>query len=112
VSLQECLLLDLTVTAGAAAAPRTVAIKEARWVRLRCRVVLEPATGGLEVDIRRKTGDAGSSLIGHAKATDREGRASLLVEDEELAGQAAVVVVTDAEGRVLATQPTILGGEE
>lgn len=112
VSLQECVLLDLAITPGATASPRILAIKEVKWVRLRCRVLVDPGTASLTVDIRRKTSDKGSSVVAEPKATDHEGRASVLVDDEDLAGEAAVVVITDADGQVLATRPTILGGEE
>lgn len=110
-SLQECLLLDLRVSRGAAKAPRGFRIKDIQWIRLRCRVALEPAVPGLQIDIRRKAGDPQSSVIAAAKPADGEGRASVIVKEEDLAGQAAVIVVLDGEGQIVATRPTILGGE-
>jgi hypothetical protein len=46
------------------------------------------------------------------KPFDKDGKAGLLVEDENLAGSATSVVVFDATGRVLSKQPTMVGGDE
>jgi len=61
------------------------------------------------VDLRAKVNDAGSSMS-QARVLDAKGAASLLVEDDELEGSPAVVVVLDASGHVIAKQPTIIGG--
>ena len=43
---------------------------------------------------------------------ESDGKTSLLVENEDLAGSAAVVVVLDSRGRIVGKQSTIVGGEE
>jgi len=110
VSLQECLVLDLYVSRGTTVAAPGLSVKEARWVRLRCRVLVGPPTAGVRVDIRRSIADPASSIVEESKTTNQDGRASVLVEDEDLAGEAAVIVLADASGRVLATRPTVVGG--
>jgi hypothetical protein len=108
LSLQECLLSDLVVTSGeAAAVPR---IKEIQWSRLRCRIRLDLSDPGFKVDIRAKAGDPASSLVESPKAADAEGRCSLGIRNEDLAGAGVVVVVLDGSGRVVAKESTIVGG--
>ena len=109
LSLQESLVPVIRVTAGKAAAKASAEIGEVNWAGLRCRVRVEAAQPGLSVDLRAKVNDAGSSMS-QARVLDAKGAASLLVEDDELEGSPAVVVVLDASGHVIAKQPTIIGG--
>lgn len=111
LSLQECLIPVIRVTAGEAAAKAAAEIKEVNWAGLRCRVRVEAAQPGLSVDLRTKVNDVGSS-VSQARALDAKGSASLLVADDALEGSPAVVVVLDAGGRVIAKQPTIIGGDD
>jgi len=89
----------------------TVKIESVQWVGLRCRVVIQPAVDGLFADLRSKANDSKTSVT-QAKPFDKEGKAGLLVEDENLAGTATSIVVFDGSGRVLSKQPTIVGGEQ
>ena len=53
LSLQECLTLHLSVTTSTGSLPATtVSISNVTWQGLRCRVVLDGAYGGLQLDIR------------------------------------------------------------
>jgi hypothetical protein len=64
------------------------------------------------VDIRQKANAADSSLAVAVKRLDSEGKAGLFVEDEDLEGSAAIIVVLDPDGRVLAKQPTTISGDD
>ncbi|GMV70176.1 MAG: BREX-1 system phosphatase PglZ type B [Leptolyngbya sp. PLA2] len=110
VSLQECLVADLLVQPGADTSGGTASIVDAQWLGLRCRLTVEPANTTWSVDIRTKPASPSSSVAVSAKRLDEGGRAGLVVEDEDLAGAAAVLVVLDPEGRVLTKQPTTVGG--
>ena len=112
VSLQECLVPVVRVSAGAAAAREQTNIAAVSWVGLRCRVRLGGAVPGLSVDLRTQVNDPDSSVSGGARPADDEGAASLLVPDDEREGAPAAVVVLDSDGRVLARQSTIIGGED
>jgi len=113
LSPQECVVPLLTVTSPASRSPlAAVSIEGLRWVGLRCRVTLA-APGpldGLLVDLRSRPADPTSSLAAEPKPAMLAGPISLAVADDEQQGHAAVVVVLDAAGRVLAQQPTIVGG--
>ena len=112
LSLQECLTLRLSVSlASAGGAARSVGIAELGWKRLRCAVQIEGDGAGLQADIRTQPGNPASSIAVNPKSFNQAGVASLVVEDENLAGTHATVVVVDAEGRLLAQAPTTVGGD-
>ena len=111
VSLQESLIPSVRVTAGRSSHVTQAKITDVSWVGLRCRVRVDGARGKLRVDLRRRVGDPASS-VGTSRPVDEVGAASLLVADDDLEGVSAVVVVLDAEERVVAKRSTIIGGEE
>lgn len=108
LSVQEC-LTPVIVVSRARGAP-SVVIREVAWRGLRCRVTVEGATQELLADLRTKPADESTSLSTGAKPLDAEGKASLLVPDDEHMGMAAFLVVVNAEGTVLAKSTTCVGG--
>ncbi len=110
LSPQECVTPVLLVSAGASA--RQVEIVSIQWRGLRCNL---QATGaeGLSADLRQKAGDPSSSLV-QPKAFDAGGKASLVCENYDLEGQAALVVAFDPAqpGSPLTQQHTTVGGGE
>jgi hypothetical protein len=111
LSLQECLVPEITVRGSEKAAGGVVVISEVHWAGLRCRMRTEPGAEGFSVELRTRLNDP-DSRIGEAKTIDSEGRAALLVEDDGLAGSSVLVVVIDSLGQVKARFSTIIGGEE
>ena len=111
LSLQESLVPVIRVTASKAGAKSTATITEVFWAGLRCRVRVELSQPGMAVHLRTKINDRGSS-VSRERPLDGKGAASLLVEEDELEGTPAIVVVLDSAGRVIAKQPTIIGGDE
>lgn len=112
LSLQECLVPDLTVSSQKKAEVLAARVTDVQWLGLRCRVTIEPSDDRLRVDVRTKPNVPDSTIAASPKPVDSEGRASLMVSDEELAGTAAVIVVVDPTGQVLVRQPTTVGGQE
>ncbi len=110
LSLQECLTPVLQVERSAAAGGAHVVIDEATWRGLRCRVDVSDAPAGSEVDLRIKPNDASTSVLSGTKPVD-DGRASLLVEDDDQLGSSACVVVLDSTGKPIAKRTTVVGGE-
>jgi hypothetical protein len=110
VSIQECLIPELTFYPNRPASAAAVTFKDVQWLGQRCRVVIEPAAPGLLGDLRTKPNDAGSSVV-TPKSFDAEGRAGLLVEDDGLSGTVVSLVVLDSSGRVIAKQTTTIGGD-
>ncbi|MCB0150583.1 MAG: BREX-1 system phosphatase PglZ type B [Caldilinea sp.] len=111
LSLQECVTARLTVTAKGSAAGATATIAGVVWKQQRCIVTIDGGTENLSADIRTQPGNPASSIAA-SKPFRLDGTASLLVENEDLAGHAAVVVVLDESGTLLAQMATVVGGTE
>ena len=111
ISLQECVTPDIVLGSGSHAQTVHVAIQDVQWLGLRCRVTVEPVASGLKVDIRTKANDPATSVT-EGRAVDAEGKAGLLVTDEDLEGTSVSVVLLDAHNRLLMKNPTTVGGED
>jgi hypothetical protein len=111
LSLQECLTLDLTITQGAGANPAVVvAFTDVVWKGLRCTVAVDGHTAGLSLDVRTQPGNASSSVVVSVKPLRKNGTVSVVVENEDLEGQAATLVLLDANGGLVAQAATVIGG--
>jgi hypothetical protein len=110
ISPQECVTPHLVVEAKASTASAPAAsIGGVRWTGMRCRVEAE-APDGAVVDIRTKPADVDTSVLAAAKAVV-DGKVALVVPDDQLEGTAAVIVVVDSSGLVLAQRLTTVAGE-
>lgn len=112
ISLQECLIPDIVIEPSDDAGVSKATISDVAWRGQRCRVQVEPADSSLQVDIRTSPNSPASSILTSTGNIKDDGRVSLLVENEDLAGSAAVVVVLDSRGRIVGKESTIVGGEE
>ena len=108
LSLQECLLPELVITADETETTSTATINEVTWSGMRCRVLVAPAVAGLTVDLRTKANSPATSIV-TPKAAGPDGRASLVVPDDSLEGTSATVVLLDGDGRVLTKKATTVG---
>ena len=107
LSVQECLIPDIRV-AGAAERGPAATIRSVSWVRFRCNIAVQARGGPVTADLRLG-GPTGESVASSPKRIDEDGLASLVLADDEHEDAGLVFVVTDAEGRVLAQQPTRKG---
>ena len=112
LSLQECLVMEITVAADPDAAESTAAVEitDIIWKGMRCKLAAEGETDGLFMDIRKQPGNPETSLVMSVKPVREDGTASVVVEDEELEGTKAVMVLIDADGRLAAQVETVVGG--
>lgn len=108
LSLQECLTPVLTITRDTT--PTQATLGEIEWRGLRLRMAVEGSGSGKTVDLRTRPADPGSSVTGGGKPVNETGKVSLVVEDDTLEGTAAVLVLVDAQGTVVAKRPTTIGG--
>lgn len=111
LSLQECVTPELVVTGSAGPKP-SVLVDDLVWKGLRCTIAVEGDSDGLTLDVRRHAGDPASSLVLSPKPFKAGGKASVVVEDDDLEGESAYAVVLDAAGQVLAQRSTTIGGSE
>jgi hypothetical protein len=106
LSLQECVTPVLRIGGdfGSADVVRIVAV---RWKRLRCAIELSHGEAGLRAGI--ETADPRRPIT-PVKEVEADGQVSLLVADEDQLGVKALVLITDASGRVIAKTDTRVGG--
>lgn len=110
LSLQECLTLQLKVTKSTPSATGVpIVFSDIGWKGLRCTAAIEGVFSGIVLDIRKQAGDASSSVVVSQKAFKENGTASVVVENEELAGQPVFAVLLDAKGTLVAQRETIIG---
>jgi len=112
ISLQECVIPDLTVEPVEGAGGPKASIVDVQWLGLRCRVTVDPPDTTLQVDVRTKPNAADSSIVAMVKSVGDDGKAGVVVEDEDLQGTAAAVVLVDASGRLVAKHQTTVGGDD
>lgn len=110
LSLQECLTLQLTVSKGSSQSSTQVVVTDIGWRGLRCTVAVEGNFNGLFLDIRQSAADASSSLVLAIKPIRENGTASVVVENEDLAGKNAFLVLIDENGQLQAQLDTVIGG--
>ncbi len=109
VSLQECLTLCLSISNQNSQEKQTASIDKITWSGMRCKVLANGVETAL-LDIREQPADATTSIIMKTKKVTVNKQVSLLVEDEDLEGEKAFVVLIDEQGNLLAQTETIIGG--
>ena len=110
LSLQECLTLQLMVTRGESAGVRaSVEFTNVVWKALRCTVAVDGSFSGMSLDVRSQAGNPLTSVVVSAKRLKDNGTASVVVEDEDMEGHDATVVLIDPNGSLVAQIATKIG---
>jgi len=111
ISLQECVIPDLTFSGRVDERRGIVAIESISWAGLRCRITIGTEDAlGMRAEVRARPGDEGSAKSPSATFNEA-GQTSTLIEDDDLLGADAYVVVLDPNGAVLAQEATVIGGD-
>jgi hypothetical protein len=110
ISIQECLTPIIAIKSNMAAQSSVSAsLDNIGWRGLTCKVEASTDADGVMVDLRQKPADENSSLV--RKKVLKNGKSTLMVDNDDYEGCSAVVVLLDDAGNLLAMQPTIVGGE-
>ncbi len=110
ISLQECLLLSLTVgSAGSSAATSSLTIHEVTWQGLRCKVAIAGDSTGLRLDLRTHAGNRDTSIVRSVRPLKQDGLTSVVVADEDLTGHEATIVIIDQNGKLVVQASTTIG---
>lgn len=109
VSPQECVVPRLTITTTGTTTTTRAQISSLKWRGLTLVVEFADLPDGAKVDLRRSAGDADSSIAALARVTGGSGKVILLVEDEDLGGEPAKLVVVADDGTVLLQRETTVG---
>jgi hypothetical protein len=110
LSLQECLTLNLTVSKGQAMDSTRLEITDAVWRGLRLTVAIDGQFAGVSLDIRTEAGNPLSTVVLSVKPFNDNGTASVVVEDEDLIGTHASIVLVNDRNEILAQMETVIGG--
>ena len=112
LSLQECLTLELSVNKLSDKFQKSdIKIVEIVWTGLRCKVVRSKSDPNLNLDVRKNAGDGLSSHVYKIKSFGETDTTSVVVENEDLEGQKATVVILDKNGNIVTQSQIIIGGE-
>jgi len=111
ISLQECVIPDITVRREAAAGQANVQLISVSWRGLRCSIEATPTKMPVTADLRlgRVNGPSVANVI---KQLDEEGFTSLVLADDEHEEADLVVVLLDEKDQVLAHRTTKVGSAE
>lgn len=111
LSLQECLTLQWIVSSGDSASQGvSVEVTDIIWAGLRCKIAVDGPLAGLTCDVRIHAGNPESSVVMQTKPVNDKAMASVVVENEDLEGRDAFLVLLDKNGNIVAQIPTIIGG--
>ncbi len=108
LSLQECLTERFSIRASDTIG-NSVKITDTTWRGMRLTVAIEGASDGLRLDVRQHAGDSSSSLAMNSKAF-KDGKASVVIEDDSLMESKAYAVILGEGEELLAQFETRIGG--
>lgn len=111
LSLQECMTPVIQIRntkAVTAVSAVTAALSDIRWLGLTCKIQAETTAEGVLAVLRTHPADPDSEITKRKPLKD--GKCSLLVDDQ-FEGSSAVLVLLDDQGNVMAKKPTLVGDE-
>lgn len=111
LSIQECLLMDIKIKKPEGAKiSRNVKITDIKWAGLRCTIATQGQGDGFSFDIRTSPADFMSTVVLSTKPIKSDHTASVVVEDENLSGAMAYIVVLDQDNNIVSQIKTTIGG--
>jgi hypothetical protein len=111
LSLQECLTLHLQVRPSSSASATTVEISDVVWKGLRCTAVIAIPNETLTLDIRQQPANPDSTVVVKPKTFSASGSASVVVDNEDLEGTEATLVIINELGAAVGQVTISIGGE-
>lgn len=114
LSFQECLTLELIVTAKNSRTnqSKSVEIADVVWKGLRCNVALmNVPESEILVDIRTEAGNPASSVLFSIKPFNNDGTVSVVVLDEDREGETATIVLLNSAESLIAQKNIRIGGK-
>ena len=111
LSLQECLtpMIELVSTKSSRQKTVQAKVEDVRWMGLKCRIKVEVDDANVVAVLRTHAGDASSEICNRKPV--KEGKCTLMVEDDRYEQQTAVLVLLDEHDNVLAKTATLVGEE-
>lgn len=111
LSIQECLTPQITITKKSTITKnKDIEFTDIVWRGLRCNVAVIGEYTELTLDIRLRAGNSSTSVGLSTKKFNANGVASVVIEDEDLEGRQAFIVLVNESGQLIAQTSTIIGG--
>lgn len=107
LSLHECLIPIITIE-NKTPSHKPARIDTIKWINLTCKIEVADAPDDYLVDIRTKYSDSSTSIVISSIKNVKDGKCTLMV-DEEAEGKSAVVVVMTSEEIIHDKKPTLVG---
>ena len=112
ISLQECLMLQLTLKKITEAQEiLNLLVTDIVWKGMRCKLAAEGDFKGVRFDIREKPAISETSIVMSIKEFNKDGTASVVVDDDTKEGNSAYIVLIDSNNKVVYKTLTVVGGE-
>jgi hypothetical protein len=110
LSLPECLTLKMVVSSRDSVFKGAIKIKTIKWKGLRCNLQLSEMEAGIKLDIRAEPGDKSSTMLATPPKINDDGSVFMFADDD-FDGRQAVIVILNADDKIIAQTPVIIGGE-
>jgi len=111
ISLQECLMLQLTLTEKNYGQIKSdLLITEIQWKGMRCKIAVDGDNKGVKADIRLKPMLPETSIVMNIKDINENGLGSLIVDEDSYEGRRAYIVLLDKNNSVICQSTTNVGG--
>ncbi|MBY0147755.1 BREX-1 system phosphatase PglZ type B [Neobacillus niacini] len=111
LSIQECLTPQITIIQKSTKINNEgIEFTDIVWRGLRCNVAVVGEFDELTLDIRLRAGNSSTSIVLSTKKLNTNGVASVVIEDEDLEGREAFIVLVNESGQLIAQTSTIIGG--
>ncbi len=109
VSPQECVVPRLIVTPAVQRTTTSATLETCKWKGLTLVVEFSGFPEGARVDLRSSAADATTSIAELARVTGGTGKVLLFVEDDDLEGQPAQLVVVSSDGTLIVQRTMTVG---
>lgn len=111
LSLQECLNMEITIINSSGKKQNLLEITDFSWKGLRCKIAVEGTLDNYSFDIRKQPGNSDTSIVMSIKKIKEDGTSSVVIEDEDLIGTEAFIVILNSERKLVAQKEVKVGGE-
>jgi len=123
--------MEITIINSSGKKQNLLEITDFSWKGLRCKIAVEgtldnysfdirkqPGNSAVEgtldnysFDIRKQPGNSDTSIVMSIKKIKEDGTSSVVIEDEDLIGTEAFIVILNSERKLVAQKEVKVGGE-
>ena len=77
---------------------------------MRCKIAMDGDEKDIFLDIRKEAANESSSIVLSVKPLKEDGTSSVVIDDDDLEGEDAVIVLLNKDGQIVAQEFTVIGG--